>query len=217
MKTVQLRRIAMRHALIALLVCPLAAQAAQAAANVGPLATLKQKNSEVETILRQKVEKDSADDKKNKDTVKQVAATLLDYNELGKRAMAEHWDVLKPAQRDEFISTFKEMLERNYVKGLKTNLDYQVQYKEEKIAEEEATCLTVIKVKTKGRSTDAEIVYKMHKTPNGWQVWDIITDEVSLLRSYKNQFHRIISDGGGDQSGYPKLLEKMKSKLKEST
>jgi phospholipid transport system substrate-binding protein len=71
---------------------------------------------------------------------------------------------------------------------------------------------SIVKVNTKGKTTDAEIVYKMHKGPTGWVVWDIITDEVSLVRNYKNQFHKIITE-----QGYDKLLEKMKSKLKEST
>jgi phospholipid transport system substrate-binding protein len=194
-----------------LILCALSAPAL-AAKELGPMATLKAKNDQVDAILRQKVEKDSPQDTKNKEQMKQVAAGLLDYEELGKRAMAEHWDTLKPAQQKEFVATFKEMLEKNYVKQLRSNLDYKVSYKDEKVTGDEAVVQSIVKVNTKGKSTDAEIVYKMHKGPNGWVVWDIITDEVSLVRNYKNQFHKIITE-----QGYDKLLEKMKSKLKEST
>jgi phospholipid transport system substrate-binding protein len=178
----------------------------------GPLATLKSKNQEVEGLLRQPVQKDTPEDKKRKEQVKVKAAELLDYSELAKKAMAEHWETLKPTQQKEFVDTFKEMVEKNYVKQLKSSLDYQVQYKEEKIEGDQATAQTIIKVKTKGKTADAEIVYRMHKLPVGWMVWDIISDEVSLLRNYKSQFHKIITE-----QGYDKLLEKMKSKLKEST
>src|SRR5262249_30814280 len=62
------------------------------ASPLGPRATLKAKNDQVDGLLHQKVEKDSPQDKKNKDTMKQIAATLLDYEELAKQAMADHWD-----------------------------------------------------------------------------------------------------------------------------
>jgi phospholipid transport system substrate-binding protein len=200
----------MRSLITVMLVTSVAA----AAPPSGPLQTLKQKNGEVEKLLRQKPATGSPEEKKQKEDIKVLAASLLDYSELAKRSMATHWDTLKAPQREEFVTTFKQMLENNYVKNLKTNLEYQVQYKEEELAGDDATVPTLIKVKTKGKSTDAEIVYKLHKVgaDGKWMVWDIITDEVSLLRNYKNQFHRIITE-----QGYDKLLEKMKSKLKEQT
>jgi phospholipid transport system substrate-binding protein len=198
---------------ILLIVCALASPAfAVAAPESGPLATLKAKNDQVDLLLRKKVTKDSPEEKKVKDDMKQVASSLLDYEELGKKALDAHWAELKPAQQKEFISTFKEMLEKNYVKQLRTNLDYNVTYKDEKVTGEQAVVQSVVKVKTKGKSTDADIVYKMRKTGPTWMVWDIVTDEVSLLRNYKTQFHKIITE-----QGYDKLLEKMKNKLKEAT
>ncbi|HEY7957952.1 MAG TPA: ABC transporter substrate-binding protein, partial [Polyangia bacterium] len=41
-------------------------------------------------------------------------------------------------------------------------------------------------------------------------VWDVVTDEVSLMRNYKSQFNRIITD-----NGFPELLKRMKDKLKQ--
>ena len=94
-----------------------------------PMATLKSKNGEVEKVLRQKVEKGSTQEKKQKEDIKQLAANLLDYDELAKRSLAQHWAKLNPGQQKEFVSTLRELIERNYVKQLRTNLDYQVQYK----------------------------------------------------------------------------------------
>jgi phospholipid transport system substrate-binding protein len=179
-----------------------------------PLATLKAKNSEVDKLLRQKVEAGSAAEAKQKAEIKVLAASLLDYAELTKRAMAEHWDQINASQRAELVATLKELIERNYVKQIRSNLDYQIQYKDEKITGAEAQVMSIVKVKTKGKSTDAEIVYKLRKVsaPEGekWLVWDVVTDEVSLMRNYKTQFHRIITE-----SGFDELLRKMKKKLAE--
>ncbi|MGZ3405496.1 MAG: MlaC/ttg2D family ABC transporter substrate-binding protein [Polyangia bacterium] len=194
-------------AVVLLLLLPALAPAAPVS---GPMATLKQKNGEVDKLLRQKVEKGTPAEKKQKDEIKQLAAGLLDYDELSQRALAAHWEKLTPAQRTEFVSTLRELIERNYVKQLRTNLDYQVQYKNEENAGAEATVTTVVKVKSAGKNTDAEIVYKMKKDPDGWRVWDVITDEVSLVRNYRTQFNKIITE-----QSYDALIKKMKSKLKD--
>jgi phospholipid transport system substrate-binding protein len=183
---------------------------AHGAAGLGPMATLKQKNGEVDKLLRQKVEKGTPAEQKQKDAIKQLAASLLDYDELAQKSLAAHWDKLTPAQRSEFVTTLRELIERNYVKQLRTNLDYQVQYKNEENGGEQATVSTVVKVKSAGKNTDAEIIYKMKKDPDGWRVWDVVTDEISLVKNYRTQFNKIITE-----QSYDALIKKMKSKLKD--
>src|SRR5207249_1336631 len=114
----------------------------------------------------------------------------------------------------EFVTTLRELIERNYVKQLRTNLDYQVQYKGEQLDGDDATVTTVVKVRSQGKNTDAEILYKMRKAPPGgvWRVWDVVTDEVSLVRNYRTQFNKIITE-----QSYEALIKKMKSKLAEGT
>ena len=202
----------MRNVLMALVLVTLPSLATAAGASAGgAMATLKQKNGDVDKLLRQKVEKGSPAEQKQKDDIKKLAATLLDYDELAQKSLAAHWDKLTPAQRTEFVSTLRELIERNYVKQLRTNLDYQVQYKNEEAEGELATVSTVVKVKSPGKSTDAEIIYKMKKSPDGWHVWDVITDEVSLVKNYRTQFNKIITE-----QSYDALIKKMKSKLKDA-
>jgi phospholipid transport system substrate-binding protein len=204
----------MLSAMRASLICALSLVSSVAlAVPTGPLATLKAKNSEVDRLLHQKVAVGSPEEKKVKDDIKTMAGTLFDYEELAKRAMVDHWDKLTTAQRSEFVSTLRELIERNYVRQLKTNMDYQVTYKGEEQAGEEATVTSVVKVKTKGKATDAEIIYKMRhpeKPDAQWLVYDVITDEVSLVRNYRSQFGKIINE-----KGYGELIRKMKSKLAE--
>jgi phospholipid transport system substrate-binding protein len=51
----------------------------------------------------------------------------------------------------------------------------------------------------------------MKKDAEGWRVWDVITDEVSLVKNYRTQFNKIITE-----QSYDALIKKMKSKLKDS-
>jgi phospholipid transport system substrate-binding protein len=177
----------------------------------GPTTTLKEINGEVDKLLRQKPAAGSPEESKQKQDIKSLAGRLLDYGELAKRSLDKHWDKLSTTQRDEFVSTLRELIERNYVKQLRTNLDYKVLYKNEQLDGDDATVMTVVKVKTQGKTTDAEIVYKLRKVSakeDRWVVWDVITDEVSLVRNYRAQFGKIISE-----KSYDELIKKMKDKL----
>jgi phospholipid transport system substrate-binding protein len=183
---------------------------ASAAPALGPSATLKSKNGEVDKLLHQKATAGSPEEKKVKDEIKAMAGTLFDYEELAKRSLADHWATLKPAQQTEFVSTLKQLIERSYTRQLKSNMDYKVEYKGEHLDGKEATVTSIVKVKTKGKDTDAEIVYKLKESPSAWLVYDVITDEVSLVRNYRTQFGKIINE-----KGYDELVRKMKSKLDE--
>jgi phospholipid transport system substrate-binding protein len=178
---------------------------AHANANPGltPTATLKTKNGQFERLLR-------ASSGINTQQMKDLAASLLDYGELTKRAMADHWAQINATQQKDLVDTLKDLIQRRYVRQLKSNLEYKVSYDDEKVAADDATVSSTVKVKTRGKSTDAEINYKMRRVGESWMVWDVITDEVSLVRNYKSEFHRIITN-----SGFDELLKKMKKKLAE--
>jgi phospholipid transport system substrate-binding protein len=209
METMRISTFALALAMTVLLP-PLLSPANVLAAASTPLSTLKAKNGEVDRLLHNKVEKGSPEEAKQKADIKQMAAGLLDYDELAKRSLASHWEKMTTAQRTEFVTTFRELIERNYVKQLRSNLDYQVQYKGEQVEGDQATVTTVVKVKSAGKNTEAEIVYKMHKVGAEWSVWDIITDDVSTVRNYKTQFNKIITE-----QSYDALIKKMKTKLTE--
>ncbi len=189
----------------------LGALAAPARAAPGPMTTLKQKNSEVDRLLRLKTEPGSSEDKRRREEVKALAAALFDYQELARRSLGPHWTELNRNQQREFVSTLRQLIERNYVKQLRTNLDYQVEYRGEQLSGDEATVSTVVKVKTKGKQTDADIVYKLRRAGDKWLVYDVITDEVSLVRNYRSQFNKIITE-----KSYDELLRRMKAKLAEA-
>jgi phospholipid transport system substrate-binding protein len=172
-----------------------------AAAPVGPGALLAQRNGELRQLLR------APDADKRKDEQKKLLDALLDYDAFAHQALAEHWDGLK--RRDELVGVFKQMLQNRYLRQLKTHLGDEIEQQNEQIDGNDASITTLVHVREKGRERDEEIVYKLHKTGDTWKLRDIITDEVSLVRNYKTQFHKIINEQGGAD----KLIEKMKAKL----
>lgn len=193
---------------VSLSLLPAVAAAAPSTVGMGPRATLQKLNGDVDKLLRAKTVAGSDEEQRVKNDIKQRASELLDYGELCKRALGEHWAKMPEKQRDEFVATLRDLIERNYVKQLRTNLDYDVKYGDEEVTKEEAKVVTTLKLQTKGKSTTATIEYRLVQHDNRWMVYDVITDELSLVRNYRSTFLRIIGS-----SGYDGLLNKMKTKL----
>lgn len=176
-----------------------------------PIQTLKTLHIRINKLIAQKHKAGSAGEKKNKDEVKKVVNTLLDFPELARLSLAKHWEGRSEKERTEFTGILKDLIERNYVKQLRSNLDYKLEYKGEKVTGETALVQTVVKVEKKGRVTEIQIDYKLRKVKAAWMVFDVITDEVSIVSNYKSQFNRIIR-----KESYEALVKKMKRKLEET-
>jgi phospholipid transport system substrate-binding protein len=179
---------------------------------VGPMSMLRRSNDDVRTILKQQKGSTSAT-AEQKQKIKKIVNGFLDYEELAKRSLAGEWEKLSASQRSEFVQVFRDLIERNYVKQLRSNVDYQIDYKAENVTDGEATVHSVVKAERKGRKADTTVDYRLSDKGGGkWAVYDVITDDVSLLRNYRSEFGRIIK-----RDGFPALLAKMKKKLAETT
>lgn len=174
------------------------------------LDTIKLRNAEVDRLLRQKIEKGTPAEQKRQAELRKLADTLLDYGELSQKALGLQWDKLTVPQQKEFVAVFQRLIERHYVKQLRSNLNYEVAWRGEQIEGSLATVTSIIKVKSGQSISDAQIVYKLKHSDGGWQVWDVVTDEMSLVRNYNTQFNKIIS-----QKGYNELLRRMKQKSED--
>lgn len=57
---------------------------------------------------------------------------------------------------------------------------------------------TKLRVEKNGRSRAVTVDYIMHEVGGSWQVRDIITDDVSLVRTYRHEFNKIAKSEGID-------------------
>jgi phospholipid transport system substrate-binding protein len=186
------------------------ASSTAAAAPASPMGMLKHSNDDVRRILKE--DHGGVPTAAHKEQIKKIVNGFLDYEELGKRSLAANWDKITPAQRTEFVQVFRDLIEKNYVRQLRSNVDYVIEYKSEDVKGPEGTVHSVVKTERRGRQSESTIDYKLLDKGGRWAVYDVITDDVSLLRNYRSQFARII-----DREGFPALMGKMKKKLAETT
>ena len=142
-----------------------------------------------------------------------VVEKFVDFEELSKRALGKTWDTLTPAQRKDFTETMRGLLRASYAQKAIGQGNAAVKYGKEAVKGEEATVNTTITVKKDQIPVD----YKLYKPAAGkgaWRVYDVVTDEVSLVETYAGQFRKLIADKGFD--GLLSTLKTKRAQLEKS-
>jgi len=176
----------------------------------GPGTIVVQKaNDTIAALLKQKVPPNSPAEKALTAKVTASVRGFLDIDQLGKAAMADQWSKLSKPQQDEFLKVLRELIEANYINGLRANLAYTVEYTGESTNKAgNVVVTTTITTQRKGRPYTIKIDYELVKSGTSLRAFDVNTDGVSLVDNYRTMFNKLIAD-----KGFPALIQKMKDKL----
>jgi phospholipid transport system substrate-binding protein len=180
---------------------------AQPAAGPGTQ-VIQSANDRITQLLQQKVTPGSAEEKKVLDDIQKIAKSLIDVDQLGKAAMKDQWAKLTPPQQTEFLKVLRELIDANYVKTLRGNVSYKVNYKGEKTDPNgNVVVSTEVVTQKKGRPLKVAIDYVLAKSGKDLKIFDVITDGVGLVENYRTQFNKLIKD-----KGFEKLIGNMKQR-----
>ncbi|QSQ26226.1 ABC transporter substrate-binding protein [Pyxidicoccus parkwayensis] len=180
------------------MIASLLAAALLAAAPASPLSVVKSGNTDVQKAANAPGA--------TVDSLASVVEKFVDFEELAKRALGDKtWASLTPAQRKEFTETMTGLLRASYAQKAIGQANAEVKYVKESAQGNEATVHTILTLK----KDNIPIEYKLYRadTKKEWRIYDVITDEVSLVDTYKGQFRKLLADKGFDG-----LLSTLKSK-----
>lgn len=180
-------------------------------ANSSPMAELKKSNAELDKILKKNRPNWSPEAEAQRSEVRKVVGSFLDYGELARRALSRHWDGLTPKQRDEFVSTLRELVERSYLKQIHGGgANYDIKYEKEQKNGGEASVNATLNTTSRGKKVKVALEYRLLWKDGHWLVYDVLTDDQSMLENYRAEFNKIIN-----KEGFDALLKRMKKKLDE--
>jgi phospholipid transport system substrate-binding protein len=179
-----------------------------AAAYGGPKGVIQSSHAKINKLLR-KEKKSGRKSASLEAEMKKVINRFLDFDALAKASMSRHWDNLTAAQRKEFVGLFRQLIESSYIKRLRGDLNYKVVYGKVDKKGDRAVVHTTVERMKRGRKDETSIVYKLKRASGRWQVYDVVTNQVSLAQNYRSSFGRIMR-----RNGYATLIRKMKRKIK---
>lgn len=171
-------------------------------ASTGPMDQVK---STVDAILG--TLKDSRLDRESRRAkIRSLIDKRFDFQAMSQLALAINWKEATLQERASFVKLFSRLLQDTYMGRIEAYTDERVDYVREEIEGERAVISTLIVTK----NVDIPIRYRMRRRGEEWLVYDVVIEEVSLIRNYRSTYREIVK-----KEGFNGLLARMEQKIKE--
>jgi len=171
-----------------------------ALASPGPMAQAHATVDEVMAILKEA----SLEKTVRREKLSSAIKARFDFAEMSQRILAVNWKTASPAQREQFIKTFSDLLERNYIGRIEAYTDEKIDFVKERIQGNRAAVDTLIITK----NTEIPISYRMVEENGQWMVYDVVIESVSFVNNYRSSYGEILK-----KEGFDGLLAQMLEKL----
>lgn len=187
----------MREARAVLLAFSMLVATHAGAAETPPDVLVKSTAQDVLVIIKQDKDIQSGNSRKVLDLVEAKVLPHFDFSRMAMLAVGRHWPKATTAQQQALTSEFRTLLVRTYSNSLSSYKDQTVDYKPLRLqpADTDATVKTVV---NQPGGLPIPIDYSLEKTANGWKVYDVAVDNVSLVTNYRSSFSAEIQSKGID-------------------
>ena len=170
-----------------LIVC----QSAIAETKAYPEELLKKNLAAVFVILQKK----DRDQEAKNNAVIDIVNRMFDFSLMAKLTLGKkYWPGLTPEQKESFTQLFIKRLRSSYLDRLTLYTDEKVLYEPSIEVKQKIHLPTYLVSQDKKIS----ILYKFYNADSGWKIYDLEIQGVSIIQSYRSQFHEILSTGTFD-------------------
>jgi phospholipid transport system substrate-binding protein len=177
-----------------------------------PITELKKSDNALKKLFARQPPSWSPEADAKRSEMRKIVSGFLDFDELSRRSLARHWDGLSAKQRTEFVATLRDLIERSYIKQVHGAPNYDVAFENETIDGNEADVTATLHSVARGKKVNVALEYKLLAKDGRWLVYDVITDEQSMVENYRAEFNKIIN-----KESFDALLRRMKKKLEEKS
>ena len=136
--------------------------------------------------------------------IRRIAGEMFDFDEISRRALSRYWQALTPEEQGEFVTLFRDLLERSYVTQIEASGGERITFVGESIGGDSATVRS--KVVTR-QGTEIPLDYRLHLRDGRWRIYDVVVGWISFVASYRTQFDRVIR-----MESYNALRERLQKK-----
>jgi len=179
------------YALLLLLV------AIPAMAATGPEQMIKQTSEKVLAEIKANADRFKNDPQSIYRLVDEVVLPHFDFSAMTDLALGQYKDQVSTAQRPAIVNEFRLLLVRTYSSALLEYTDQELIYLPMEGNEADGKVTVRTEVEQAG-GFPIPIHYTLLLGDDGWKVFDISVDEVSLVTNYRSSFARAIKKDGVD-------------------
>ncbi|MBA4366145.1 MAG: toluene tolerance protein [Desulfobacterium sp.] len=173
-----------------------------------PMEDLRGPVEKVIQILQDPKYKDKTQGEAQRIEIMAVIREIFNFQEISKRTISRQWKKFTKEQQQEFQDTFADFLGHTYYQKVRDA------YQGEKVVflsqEHLENGKAVVKTNIPRQNDAIPLDYKMLNGKNGWRIYDVVIEGVSLVNNYRTQFSKILGKETPDQ-----LIARLKKKISE--
>ncbi|TMI04971.1 MAG: ABC transporter substrate-binding protein [Betaproteobacteria bacterium] len=183
--------------LIAGLACLMALAPARAQQDLGPEELVRKVTQDVLDAIRSDRQLAAGDRQKALKLAEEKVLPHIDFEEAARLAVGRAWARAAPEQRKKLVEEFRRMLVRTYANAISAYEGQTMQVLPVRMKPGD-TEVTVHNRYIRAGSKPLLVDYAMHKTAEGWKIYDITVEGVSLVLTYRSEFDAIVKQEGID-------------------
>jgi phospholipid transport system substrate-binding protein len=170
---------------------------------------VKQTADEVLTIIKSDKDIQAGDQQKIFALAEEKILPNFDFDRVCRMVLGKNWKAATPEQQASFQKEFRSLLLRTYATALGKYKNQVIEYKPLR-AEPGAKNVSVKTQILQPGGQPIAVDYSLVKVEDGWKVYDIVIESVSLVTNYRSQFSSEIRQNGIDSLN-KKLADKNKA------
>ncbi|MEG2139691.1 MAG: ABC transporter substrate-binding protein [Bilophila sp.] len=134
---------------------------------------------------------------------------VFDFGEFSARTVGRNWPSFSVAQKKRFDEAFADLLLVTYLDKVQGYNGEKIVYTGETLSNkgDRAEVQTVV---TLSDGKAVPVAYRMMDKAGRWVVYDVLIENVSLIKNYRSQFQDVLAKGTPDQ-----LIERVALRAKE--
>ena len=135
-----------------------------------------------------------------------ILERFFNFESLTRRALGPGWKDLNPEQQKKATQLFSEIIIRSYTSRFDPNSEVDVQFSR---SVDMGNGRKEVPAVARYQGNAVSVAYRVEPGPEGWRVYDVVIEGVSMASNYRSQFDSIRQKGGPAA-----VLHAMEDKLK---
>lgn len=168
------------------------------AQDLGPEELVKKITAEVMDAIKSDKQLAAGDRDRALKLAEEKILPHVDFEEATRLAVGRSWQKATPEQKKQLVAEFRNMLVRTYSNAIGAYEGQQMKVLpvRMKAGDEEVTVRN--QFIRPGAPKPVLLDYSMRKTPQGWKIYDIVVEGVSLVLTYRSEFDAVVKQNGID-------------------
>lgn len=167
------------------------------ATEVAPDALVKETSQNVLEIIKKDKDIQAGNKQKVYALVDAKVLPHFDFKRMTQYAVGKSWRQATPVQQEALTKEFRSLLVRTYSTSLSAYKNQTIEYKPLRMQAGD-TDVTVKTVVNQPGGQPIPIDYSLQKNADGWKVYDVVVDNISLVTNYRGSFANEIRQTGID-------------------